>query len=962
LKPISDSPEDGTTNHSLRKGLIFRVIKFTLKHIVKQCYPKCIFLKGFSTSNPPKLKSPGPFKDIIKVEKLKLITISNFFKNLTRSRNHIYTLSSMLALLVIGGVGYHAVKSEVQKEVHNALDSTLAATLHTLEIWTEDKKLEAQVLAAHPEIRKNILTLIKLSDSKNVSGESLKQSRELKWLRENLGAACRKYGFVGFVLFDNTGLQVGALLEKPVGIRQLTGLSDFYYRSMQGDTVLSHPFASETPLPDINGNWHASFPTMFASTPIRNDDGTIVGVLGLRIRPETNFSRILDFGNIGKTGETYLFNRDGILLSFSRFELQLRQAGLIPDQPDSHAILNIEIRDPGVDLIEGLSPGLPRKQQPFTLMAASAIKGGRGFNVEGYNDYRGIPVVGAWQWVPKFDFAIATEMDAEEAFKPLRSLTLWFGLLFGLLGLSLFVALVLRQRKFQVEIARNQALKEKEEKETYLMELEKHGRVIREKEAHLRAILDNAIDGIITINERGIVQSFNPAAEHIFGYKPSEVLGQNVKVLMPEPYRSEHDGYLSNYIKTGQEKIINIGREVIGLRKDGSTFPMDLGVTKMWLGEKQMFIGTVRDLTQRKREEALTTRLGRILDESVNEIYVFDASTLKFTQVNAGARKNMGYSLEELSQMTSYDIKPHSREKFEAMLEPLRRNEKPLIIFQSEHIRKDKTKYPVEVRLQLMDHENPPVFVAIVQDITEQKQAEEELQKTHQQLLHSEKLNAAGKLSASFAHEFNNPLTGVRSALEQIRERVPMSDDYKELLDVGIKESNRMAGLVRKLADSHRPTAGTKEPLEIHELINEILLLKGNDLRKKNIRVDKFYSPDVPKLEGISDQLKQVMLNLVQNAGDAIPLKGGEISLSTASLNGSVEINVKDTGSGIAPEKINSIFDPFFTTKGPNNGSGLGLSVSHGIIKSHNGNIRVKSKQGEGTTFTVTLPINGEKK
>ena len=171
-----------------------------------------------------------------------------------------------------------------------------------------------------------------------------------------------------------------------------------------------------------------------------------------------------------------------------------------------------------------------------------------------------------------------------------------------------------------------------------------------------------------------------------------------------------------------------------------------------------------------------------------------------------------------------------------------------------------------------------------------------------------------------------------------------------------------MANLVKKLADSHRHTLGHKESLEIHELINEILLLKGNDLRKKNIKVEKFYSPDVPRLEGISDQLKQVMLNLIQNAGDAISEKGGEITLSTARLNETVQINIKDTGSGIDPEKINSIFEPFFTTKGPNQGSGLGLSVSHGIIKSHSGNIRVKSKQGQGTTFTVTLPINGEKK
>src|SRR5271154_1074315 len=131
----------------------------------------------------------------------------------------------------------------------------------------------------------------------------------------------------------------------------------------------------------------------------------------------------------------------------------------------------------------------------------------------------------------------------------------------------------------------------------------RHIDALRDSEERLRAILETAVEGIITIDERGLIESFNPSAEKIFGYSASEAIGQNVKFLMPEPFRHEHDGYLKNYRQTGHAKIIGIGREVVGRRKDGTVFPMDLSVSEVRLANRQMFTGIVRDVTERKRLE-----------------------------------------------------------------------------------------------------------------------------------------------------------------------------------------------------------------------------------------------------------------------------------------------------------------------------------------------------------------------
>jgi two-component system sensor kinase FixL len=174
---------------------------------------------------------------------------------------------------------------------------------------------------------------------------------------------------------------------------------------------------------------------------------------------------------------------------------------------------------------------------------------------------------------------------------------------------------------------------------------------IMSTEAHLKAVLETVIDGIITISRKGIIQTVNPAAEHIFGYSAMEMAGENVNMLMPAPYAGEHDGYLHNYLTTGDKKVIGIGREVTGKRKDDSTFPMELAVSEMEVNGERMFTGIVRDITERKRSEydinAREQRIRTLIDTIVDGIVVIDAQG-RIETFNPSAETLFGYNTAEV--------------------------------------------------------------------------------------------------------------------------------------------------------------------------------------------------------------------------------------------------------------------------------------------------------------------------
>ena len=232
-----------------------------------------------------------------------------------------------------------------------------------------------------------------------------------------------------------------------------------------------------------------------------------------------------------------------------------------------------------------------------------------------------------------------------------------------------------------------------------------------------------------------------------------------------------------------------------------------------------------------------------------------------------------------------------------------------------------------------------------------------------EQLVQSEKWAATGKLAASLAHEFKNPLFGILNVLERAAREFSLKQGSDDLLELAIRECYRVMDLVKKMQDFQRPSSHSAEPMDLHSAINDMVLLTQPRLHKRNIELELDLDSRLPKIYAIEDQVKQVVLNLLNNAEEALPEDGGKIIIQTEELESSLKIVIRDNGKGIEPNQRQKIFEPFFTTKKDSGGMGLGLPVSYGIIKAHGGRIDIeKGIEGKGASFIITLPKRTSRK
>lgn len=491
-----------------------------------------------------------------------------------------------------------------------------------------------------------------------------------------------------------------------------------------------------------------------------------------------------------------------------------------------------------------------------------------------------------------------------------------------------------------------------------------------EAEERMRSVVNHVVDGIISIDERGTVTTFNPAAERIFGYEAAEVIGQNVRMLMPEPDRSRHDGYIGNYLRTAQPKIIGIGREVVGRRKDGSTFPMELAISVFRLGDRPHFTGIVRDITDRKRAETelrqAEERMRSVVDHVVDGIITIDEAG-RVESFNPAAEKLFGYTSDE---MLGHNVnilmpEPYHREHDRYVSSYVKTGQAKIIGIGREVVgrRKDGSTFPMELAVSEFHIGTRRFFTGIVRDITERKEFERQLRQRLAELAEADRHK--NEFLAMLAHELRNPLAPMRSALYLLKSERADETARERARGILDRQMQHIVRLVDDLLDVSRIVRGTielrREVVDLVDVVERavetvqpLIDAQGHAL------VVSLPTQPVP-VDGDLMRLAQVVANLLTNAAKYTN-PNGRIEVNVSSEDGEAAVSVRDNGVGISAELLPRVFDLFVqadkSLARSQGGLGVGLTLTQRLVAMHGGTVSAHSAgEGLGSEFVVRLPL-----
>jgi two-component system sensor kinase FixL len=500
-------------------------------------------------------------------------------------------------------------------------------------------------------------------------------------------------------------------------------------------------------------------------------------------------------------------------------------------------------------------------------------------------------------------------------------------------------------------------------------------------DAQYRAIFDSAVEAMAVIDAEGTIQSINKAVERTFGYSAEELLGRNIKVLMPDTVANHHDGYLDRYGRTGKKGIIGIGREVIGQRKDGSRFPLDLSVAEWERGGETFFTGVMRDVSARKDAEAALiageAQYRAIFDSAVEAMAVIDArGTIQST--NPSVERTFGYTQADLIGRNIKMLMPRTiASHHDGYLRTYRETGEKAIIGMGREVigqRKDGSQFPLDLSVAEWERGGETFFTGVMRDVSARKDAETALRSSEESLrglqnefAHLARVNDLGEMAAAIAHEINQPLTAIvnflNTGLFMAQHRAGDNDggETERLMARASEQALRAGEIVRRLREFIGQGSADRRPEAVERLMDSAIALALIDARSNGIEVRRLSDADDAEVKVDAVQIQQVLANLMRNAVDAMLGAGRRdvspsVTVSTTIYDdGMVEFAVSDNGPGVSSDVADRLFDPFVTTK--SNGMGMGLSVCRRLIESHGGTINVESVAGEGACFSFRLPL-----
>lgn len=495
---------------------------------------------------------------------------------------------------------------------------------------------------------------------------------------------------------------------------------------------------------------------------------------------------------------------------------------------------------------------------------------------------------------------------------------------------------------------------------------------LRESEERFRSVAQSANDAIITADSNGNIVSWNKGAQTIFGYREEEVLGQPLIILMPERYKQAHQEGIERLSSTGKPRVIGTTVELEGRRKEGDEFPLDIALSSWQMGGETFYSAIIRDVTERKRAaEALAEserRYRQIIEEAVDTVYTTNFRGY-FTYLNSPIQKLTGYPPEELVGTHYLELIPVEwREKVQSFYnQQFQERERETMLEFPIVTRTGGKKWVEQTVTLLIKRDRVTGFQSIVRDVTERKRAEEALALAHEQALEASRLKS--RLLANVSHDLRSPLGSILGYTEMLQAGVYGSlaeQQYAAMTEI-IGSTEQLLNFVNNLLGQAQIESGkvvlNVGPFAPVDLLEAIQSTSKALAQAKGLELIGQVAPDMPTtLSGDLYWLRQILVNLVSNAVKFTDQGTVKVQIYQSDEN-HWAIKVSDTGSGIPAEAQSYIFEPFrqveeVATRKQHTGSGLGLSIVKQLTALMDGRITLTSEVGQGSTFTVLLPLS----